>query len=60
MDYRVISADSHIAEPDLWQERVERRYRDRAPRLVRQPDQDVFVCDGLQDQGAGAMASAGR
>ncbi|HEX3864870.1 MAG TPA: amidohydrolase family protein [Stellaceae bacterium] len=34
-DYRMISADSHVSEPpDLWVERVARKYRERAPRLV--------------------------
>jgi hypothetical protein len=33
--YKLISADSHVSEPaDLWVERVEEKYRDRAPRLV--------------------------
>ena len=33
-DYKLISADSHVSEPtDLWVERVDKRYRDRAPRL---------------------------
>jgi predicted TIM-barrel fold metal-dependent hydrolase len=36
--YKLISADSHVSEPtDLWVERVEKRYRDRAPRLVENP-----------------------
>ena len=36
--YKLISADSHVSEPtDLWVERVEKRYRDRAPRLVANP-----------------------
>ena len=34
-NYKLISADSHIVEPpDLWLKRIDRRYRDRAPRLV--------------------------
>ena len=33
---RVISADSHMTEPaDLWVERLDRKYRDVAPRVVR-------------------------
>ena len=33
-DHKLISADSHVSEPpDLWAERVDRKYRDRAPRL---------------------------
>ena len=35
---KLISADSHVSEPtDLWVERVEKKYRDRAPRLVENP-----------------------
>jgi predicted TIM-barrel fold metal-dependent hydrolase len=31
---RVISADSHVVEPvDLWETRMDRKYRDRAPRI---------------------------
>ena len=34
----VISADSHVFEPgDLWLERVDRAFRDRAPRVVELP-----------------------
>ena len=37
-DYKLISADSHVSEPpDLWSSRVDRQYRDRAPRLVVNP-----------------------
>src|SRR5215470_13035587 len=37
-DYKLISADSHVSEPtDLWVERVEKKYRDRAPRLMTNP-----------------------
>jgi hypothetical protein len=33
--YQLISSDSHIIEPaDLWQEWIDRPFRDRAPRLV--------------------------
>lgn len=32
---RVISADSHMMEPpDLWKERLDNKYRDRAPRVI--------------------------
>ena len=35
-DYKLISADSHVSEPpDLWATRVDQKYRERAPRLVR-------------------------
>ena len=33
---RIISADSHVVEPaDLWEERLDRKFRDRAPKIVR-------------------------
>ena len=33
--FRLISADSHVNEPpDLWATRVDKKYRDRAPRLA--------------------------
>ena len=32
---KLISADSHVNEPgDLWVERIDKRFRDRAPRVV--------------------------
>jgi predicted TIM-barrel fold metal-dependent hydrolase len=35
---KAISADSHVNEPaDLWLERVDRKFRDRAPRIVDNP-----------------------
>jgi hypothetical protein len=35
-EYRVISADSHIVEPpDLYENRIEPKFRDRAPRIER-------------------------
>jgi uncharacterized protein len=35
MELRVISADSHVMEPaDFWETRLDKRFRDRAPRVV--------------------------
>lgn len=35
----VVSADSHVLEPaDLWTTRLDNRFRDRAPRVVRKQD----------------------
>jgi predicted TIM-barrel fold metal-dependent hydrolase len=32
---RIVSADSHMMEPaDLWQERLDNKYKDRAPRVI--------------------------
>src|SRR5207244_97029 len=34
-DYRIVSSDSHLVEPpDLWTSRIERRFLERAPRVV--------------------------
>ena len=59
--YRIVSSDSHIFEPpDLWADRVEPRYRERAPRIVRMEDGDWWFCDGVKTNSAGAGAQAGR
>ena len=47
--YRAISSDSHVVEPpDLWTSRVEPRFRDRAPHLVREGDVDWWYYDGMR------------
>ena len=44
--YTCISADSHVFEPgNLWQEYTEMKFRDRAPRLVRQDGEDLIVAE---------------
>ena len=48
--YRLISADSHVNEPpDLWQKRVPRAMRDRAPRMERFDAGDAWVIEGVRD-----------
>src|SRR5438128_1460580 len=43
-----ISADSHVVEPaDLWITRMDRRFRDRAPRIDSRPDGDYIVIEEL-------------
>ena len=60
---RLISADSHVNEPgDLWVERIDKAFRDRAPRVVESlPGQKpgaYFVLEGIPPihlaQGTGA------
>jgi predicted TIM-barrel fold metal-dependent hydrolase len=47
LPFRLVSADSHIAEPpDLWTTRMDRQFRDRAPRLVSNEGGDAYVIDG--------------
>lgn len=37
--YRIISADGHVIEPpDMWSRYLPARYRERAPKLVRDPE----------------------
>ena len=43
----MISSDSHIVEPpDLWTERMDAAYRERAPRVVQEEDGDFWHIDG--------------
>jgi predicted TIM-barrel fold metal-dependent hydrolase len=47
----IVSADSHVLEPaDLWTTRLDNRFRDRAPRVVRKPDGPgyQFVAPGIR------------
>jgi predicted TIM-barrel fold metal-dependent hydrolase len=58
----LISADSHVVEPgDLWEERIDRAFRDRAPRRVRRPgtDNDVVVFDTGETMQYVGIANAG-
>jgi len=45
----VISADSHVMEPaGLWTERLDRKFQDRAPKVVQQEDGSFrFVAPGI-------------
>ena len=37
-ELKLISADSHVNEPgDLWVERIDKKFQDRAPRVVENP-----------------------
>jgi predicted TIM-barrel fold metal-dependent hydrolase len=46
--YRVISSDSHMIEAaDLWEKRIDRRFKDRAPRIVHTEESDQWYCDGV-------------
>jgi predicted TIM-barrel fold metal-dependent hydrolase len=62
--YRIISSDNHVFElPDLWQSRIESKFKDRAPQIHREEDGDWWYCDGKKLEGAGfgsAGAQTGR
>jgi predicted TIM-barrel fold metal-dependent hydrolase len=50
MTAKVISADSHVMEPpELWVERMDQSFRDRAPRVVNEwkgKKGEFLICDG--------------
>jgi predicted TIM-barrel fold metal-dependent hydrolase len=47
LDYPIIDCDAHVNEPpNLWQERVPARLRDRAPRVERTDKGDIWIFDG--------------
>ena len=64
MTHKLISADSHVSEPtDLWTERVDGQYRDRAPRLVdnpRDPSGAYFYYEGYAPHPIGIGLGAGK
>ncbi|HXJ36376.1 MAG TPA: amidohydrolase family protein [Candidatus Eisenbacteria bacterium] len=61
IDYPIVDADAHVYEPpDVWQERVPRALRERAPKVVRGTDGDVWSFDaGARTRPIGLMAAAG-
>ena len=49
MDYRLISADSHVQIPEsAWQEYLDPEYREQAPRIESTPEGDVRVFQGTR------------
>ena len=59
-EYRIISSDSHIIEPeDLWKERIDQRFKDRGPQLLHEEEADQWVCDGLRFGAIGINQQAG-
>jgi predicted TIM-barrel fold metal-dependent hydrolase len=60
---RILSADSHVIEPaDVWTARIEKRFLDRAPRVIKHSgdrDGDFFVVEGLKPFPVAGFAVAG-
>ena len=47
-EYRLISADGHISEPpNLWTDRLAKKFQDRAPRMERFEQGDAWVMEGF-------------
>lgn len=63
-DHHMISADSHVIEPrNLWAERMDKPFRDRAPRVVNNPNGltgEWFMCEGLEPRPASLAFAAGK
>src|SRR5580658_4068369 len=57
----VLSSDSHVFEPpDLWQTRIDKAFRDRAPRIKRIDGGDAVVVEADQVlSGIGLISNAG-
>ena len=63
MDYKPISADSHVTEPpNCYLDFIEPAFRPRAPHLAHSEQHgDIFVIEGLaQPIPMGLIAAAGR
>ena len=63
MALRIVSADSHMIEPaNLWVERIDHRFKERAPRAVTNPDKPgaFFHAEGLRPFPVAAVAATGR
>jgi predicted TIM-barrel fold metal-dependent hydrolase len=63
--YNVVDADGHILEPlDLWDNYIEPRFRNRAPRIVKEADgKERLVIEeqtlGSKERGIGAIGGVG-
>ena len=62
IDYPIVDSDAHVNEPpDLWQEAVPGKWKERAPRVERTPKGDVWVFDGGKEKWpVGLTATAGQ
>ncbi len=58
---RVISADTHVVEPDgLWVQRLDRKLADRAPRVVPCNGRPSLVAPGIEPFALGGVTSHGQ
>jgi predicted TIM-barrel fold metal-dependent hydrolase len=63
-ELQLISSDSHVSEPpDLWVERIDKKYRDRAPKVVLNPEGQegaYFLYEGFPPHNLAIGLGAGR
>ena len=59
----IISADSHVFEPiDLWEKRLDKRFRERGPRYIRDYQGKPgtwFVCEGATPRSVAGIGAVG-
>ena len=64
MPYKIIDADAHMCElPNLWVERIDRPFRERAPRVVKDLNGrkgSFFVCENLPPMRVAGAFAAGQ
>jgi predicted TIM-barrel fold metal-dependent hydrolase len=62
IDYPILDADAHVNEPpNLWQDAVPGKWRDRAPKLVKGEHGDFWHFDGGKEKWpVGLTAAAGQ
>lgn len=60
-EYTCISADSHVVEPpNLWLDRIDSAYKDRAPRTYKEDGNDVFRGENVDFLGISGVSAAGK
>jgi predicted TIM-barrel fold metal-dependent hydrolase len=63
-DHRVISADSHFVEPpNMWGERVDKKFRDRAPHTQKGYDGregEFFICENIDPVQVAGFFGSGK
>jgi hypothetical protein len=62
MTLQVVSADSHVVEPpDLWTQRLDRKFVDRAPRVINDETKGhLFVAEGVRSMAVSILFSPGK
>src|ERR1700751_4758311 len=62
--YKIMDADAHMCErPEVWSERLDRRFRERAPRIIRDfkgQKGEFFVIDDRNNMRVAGVFAAGR